>query len=188
MKTRWGSTLMMCKGHLDIHDNIKDTQKSIIREQGAHSASSIELLSAEDTIIIKHFIKVLQNNEDVTALLGKSNSRFIPDVDIFTATIICSLIKFVDSSSQISSIVREVRDDIFKRLVALLNPFPIIGIILRVSSLLAPEHKGKNQSKYLLGDANPYDFTFDHTVKILYKLASFFIEEYGQQCAVQRRQ
>lgn len=138
VKTRWCYTLVMCKQHLKIHDVVKGTQQSMLREQGAQSASSIELLSAEETIIIEDLMMMLQNTEDVTEFLGKSNSPSIQDVDIFTATINCSFNEFVDPYLPISSILREFLDDIMKLLVALLNQFPIIDHIFQVSPFLAP--------------------------------------------------
>lgn len=169
----------MCKRHLKVHDFIKDAQQSMTREQGAQRASSTVLLSAEDTIMIEYFIKIIQNTEYVTALLGKSNSSSIKYVYIFTSNIICSLNEFVDSSSPIASIVLDFRYDIMKPRISVLNQFSIISPIVQVLSLLTPEHKCKTHSKYLVCNANPYAFTFDQALRILYKRSSLFIGDDG---------
>lgn len=81
----------MCKRNLKIQDIMKCAHQFLARKQGTSSSSSIDALSVSETILIDDHVKILTNIESVISLLGKSKQPTIQDVDVLTATVLCSL-------------------------------------------------------------------------------------------------
>lgn len=89
-------------------------------------------------MLLKDFIQIIQVVDDVTMLLGKSTSPTIQDVDVLTASIVGRLCQLSDASSS-TNIAKELQKDILTRRYCLWNEFPVIGLIIQVSSFLTPQ-------------------------------------------------
>lgn len=138
VKTRWGSTLTICKMYLKIQDIIACAHQSLFKEQGRSASSSIDSLSVSETILIENLDKILENIDALTELIGKSKKPKIQDVDVITATVLCGLSDIRNSYSPSVLIDTSLRDDILRRRVSMLNQYPTIGLLYQVSTFLTP--------------------------------------------------
>lgn len=79
VSTRWGFT--------QIESIIKDAHQSLVRENSGNLGDFGEQITPSKMVLVEDLLKVLQEIDDATVLLGKTNGLFIHEVDILTASI-----------------------------------------------------------------------------------------------------
>lgn len=174
--TRWGSTLAMCKQCCKIDPMIKDAHQSLLREQWSSAGAFGEHIKPTEMILIDDLIKILQDLDDATILLGKTSDPLFQEVEIITASILASLSKLSSSNGDSASIDRLLLSDTLQCRRKLFNDFPVTELVLQVSTFLTPEYEKGNHKKYL-GECVPYTMYIKQEVKVIFKLTWFFIRD-----------
>lgn len=162
----------MLKLYVKIEAVLKDVLESLLQEHGSPAVTFGEHLTPTEMIFAEDLRKILQDLDDATMLLRKTNSPSIQDVEIVTASLIANLSNVSSSNGNSAPIAKILLGDILQRRRKLCNEFPIIELLLLVSTLFPSEYKKGKYTKYL-GEGMVYTLDKKQAVKSMHKMAKF---------------